>query len=138
MRFNASNPAARRSPPAGRSPVPSRRRATTPAPRAILSGDGGKNATGTTGLGLGVREEEKMAVREPQRVRDLISQQGAETLARELTEYWRQRGHTEVQFWIVPLRSGNWHSTGTTKQAPVWGVRGNLVRGLPPKAEAPR
>lgn len=69
--------------------------------------------------------------------RDLISEEGAETLARELNDYWRQRGHTEVQFWIEPMRRGNWHSTGTTKQAPVWCVRSNLVGGLPPK-QAPR
>jgi hypothetical protein len=68
-------------------------------------------------------------------VRDLISREGAEMLARELNDFWRQRGHTEVQHWIEPLRAGNWHSTGTgeAKQAPIWCVRGNLVRGLPPK-----
>jgi hypothetical protein len=73
-----------------------------------------------------------MAEREPQRVRDLISREGAEILAYELNAYWRQRGYTEAQHWIEPLRAGNWHGTGT-KQTPIWCVRSNLIGGLPPK-----
>jgi hypothetical protein len=70
------------------------------------------------------------------RSRDLISREGAEILAYELSAYWHQRGHTEVKHWIVPLRAGNWHSTGTgeAKQAPIWCVRGNLIGGLPPRS----
>jgi hypothetical protein len=51
MCFNASNLTGRRPPPAARAPVPSRRRATTPAPWAKLGLDGQKTATGTTGSG---------------------------------------------------------------------------------------
>ena len=72
------------------------------------------------------------------RARDLISQEGAETLARELNDYWRQRGYAEAQHWIEPMRAGNWHRTGETRQAPIWCVRSNLIRGLPPKADGPR
>lgn len=77
-----------------------------------------------------------MAEREPQRVRDLISKEGAETLARELTEYWHKQGFSQVQHWVRPMRTGNYRQVLAPEERGndgIWCVRGNLVRGLPPK-----
>lgn len=60
---------------------------------------------------------------------DYSSRAGAEQLAEQLTAFWHARGYRQVQFWVEPLHEPRCrHIT--------YVVRGNLVRGLPPKAEA--
>lgn len=58
---------------------------------------------------------------------DLFSKTGARLLARVITEYWLNRGyHVLAEGYPMGFGAGNWN-TGN------WGVRSNLVNGLPPK-----
>ena len=52
---------------------------------------------------------------------DLLSKRGSRLLADSITEFWRSRGHL--------VFAEGYALTGTT----AWGVRSNLVNGLPPK-----
>jgi hypothetical protein len=54
---------------------------------------------------------------------NLHSKRGARLLAEAITEYWLSRGH------LVSAESYPLDDTPT----PHWGVRSNLVNGLPPK-----
>jgi hypothetical protein len=54
---------------------------------------------------------------------DGFSKDGADALALTITNYWRERGHDNVRAWpyLLPV-------VGMT-----WGIRSNLVAGLPRK-----
>jgi hypothetical protein len=58
------------------------------------------------------------------------NQQGAERLAEELATYWQIRGFPNVKTWVV-AEHANDNNIGT-----VYGVRSNLVGGLPPREQA--
>jgi hypothetical protein len=73
---------------------------------------------------------------------DLCSQEGAEAQAKELNAWWHARGHPEVQHWVekipftaIPGMKKHVPHDGTTKHG-VFGVRSNLVNGLPPKGDS--
>jgi hypothetical protein len=52
---------------------------------------------------------------------DLLSKRGAKLLAEAIMNYWSSRGH------LVVAESYPLNAVGS------WGVRSNLVNGLPPK-----
>ena len=45
--------------------------------------------------------------------------------AERLTTFWRNKGFNDVKFFVIPEK--------TTDLRLVWGIRSNLVRGLPPR-----
>jgi hypothetical protein len=53
---------------------------------------------------------------------DGFSRAGAEQLAEVIVTYWRDQGHNSVRAWPYRFNDG-----GND-----WGVRSNLVAGLPP------
>lgn len=53
---------------------------------------------------------------------DRCSESAAKQLARDLTDSWKARGH-DVTFWAIPQ--------GSNRRKSVWGVRSNLVNGIP-------
>ncbi|MDE2096291.1 MAG: hypothetical protein KGL39_03530 [Patescibacteria group bacterium] len=55
--------------------------------------------------------------------------EGASRLRKRLIEYWHSRGHTNVHVSIVP---------GNYRQFSLYGIRSNLVNGLPPSRTVPR
>jgi hypothetical protein len=69
---------------------------------------------------------------DPRSLRDLTSRDGAEANARELDAWWHSRGFLQVRHWaeITGDEGPNAHQR-------VWGVRSNLINGLPPR-DGPR
>lgn len=65
------------------------------------------------------------------KIRDLSSQEGAFALARELDEWWHSRGFSTVQHW--PERIPGLKRNTKRHESKLWGVRSNLVDGMPPK-----
>lgn len=63
-------------------------------------------------------------------LRDNLQEHHAHALARELTHWWHGRGFPQVEFRAERLSA--------TKAGDLWGVRGNLHNGLPPRADMPR
>jgi len=59
--------------------------------------------------------------------RDRISFSGANMLAVEIANWWRERGHPGIQTWVepIPLRFA--------VDRPVYMVRSNMVNGKPPR-----
>jgi transposase len=55
---------------------------------------------------------------------DTLSKGDAEKLARRITAYWRDQGYS-VACWI--------EQSGTSQRHKFWGVRSDLVNGLPAK-----
>jgi hypothetical protein len=54
------------------------------------------------------------------------SREAAALLASQIKDYWRQRGHAEVETWVqLALTDKSGHQ--------IFAVRSNLVRGLPPR-----
>ena len=51
---------------------------------------------------------------------DCFSKDGADALAATIMTFWRDKGAPYVKAWAYLMRSGD------------WGVRSNLVGGLPP------
>ena len=60
-------------------------------------------------------------------VRNLLSRGGAMSAAREIVEIWRAHGHDNVTAEIAPILSLQGMATG------YWGVKTNLINGLPPR-----
>lgn len=58
-----------------------------------------------------------------------LDREGAIRLRRRLTHYWHSRGFTDVQFSIVPTNY---------RRFALYGIRSNLVNGLPPRRTPPR
>jgi hypothetical protein len=54
----------------------------------------------------------------------LRSYSGASHLADKIRNYWKQRGH-KVRVWVADREQD--------RSQPIYGVRSNLVGGLPPK-----
>jgi hypothetical protein len=61
-------------------------------------------------------------------LRDLTSHDGAEENARELDAWWHAHGFRQVRHWAEMIGD-----EGRNAHQPVWGVRSNLVNGLPPR-----
>ena len=57
--------------------------------------------------------------------RDLCSEGGAHYLANKLDQWWHDYGYPQVSHHAIPLAS--------TRLGALWGVRSNLVNGLPPR-----
>jgi hypothetical protein len=51
-----------------------------------------------------------------------------EDMARRVERAWHKCGHTQVRAWVI--------EEPKYKGAAIWGIRSNLVGGLPPKAAA--
>jgi hypothetical protein len=58
----------------------------------------------------------------------------ARKLADEIVAYWRQRGHTAVNTWVVA--EGVAPANDNEKERVIYGVRSNLVNGFPPRKDA--
>ena len=54
------------------------------------------------------------------------SHEQAQILASRVKNYWRQKGHAGVDVWVE-------QATTDKSGHPVFGLRSNLVRGLPPR-----
>src|SRR5690242_8774639 len=67
--------------------------------------------------------------------RDLSSEHGALTLARELDAWWHQRGYPQVKHTVERALARRPNSAKPDAEATMslWVVRSNLVGGLPPK-----
>jgi hypothetical protein len=59
---------------------------------------------------------------------DTLTYTGAEIIARTIREFWHSRGYTRVRVERFELGEGYWKT---------WGVRSNLVNGLPPEVTKP-
>ena len=64
-------------------------------------------------------------------VKDHISEDGAQKLARRIREYWADRG-LKVTTSVAPIWVG---AAGDGKGA-VYGIRSNMVDGVPPRVSA--
>lgn len=63
---------------------------------------------------------------------DFSGELGAHKLAKELDAWWLVRGHPQVKHHVITVGSfGKNHGSGRT----IYGVRSNLVNGLPPKVD---
>lgn len=70
----------------------------------------------------------------------LFDEPAAQRLAQHLTRYWRSQGGASAKFW--PERDDAMSEPHTTpggvfvtaRKVIAWGVRSNLVNGLPPRA----
>lgn len=60
---------------------------------------------------------------------DLAGKHGAEQLAAKIERYWHERGHDNVRAWVEakPIIM--------PQDAPVYSVRTNLIKGMPPPIE---
>jgi hypothetical protein len=54
---------------------------------------------------------------------DYCDREGAIQLANEITAYWHDRGHNQVEVQVIPL---------IDPRGSYWCIRSNLLRGLPP------
>jgi hypothetical protein len=59
------------------------------------------------------------------------NKQSAERLAEQVATYWQIHGYTGIKTWVVAERTVANDNIGT-----VYGVRSNLVGGLPPRDQA--
>jgi len=64
---------------------------------------------------------------------ELTTQEGATAHAKRLEAYWHAQGHTNVKWTALPIVGLGAKLGGTG-----WGVRSNLVNGLPPRVKAAR
>jgi hypothetical protein len=58
-------------------------------------------------------------------------------MAKELDAWWKVRGHPQVKHHVIvaaTARAGHSNDNGRT----IYGVRSNLVNGLPPRVNASR
>lgn len=74
-------------------------------------------------------------------VRELVTQHGAQTLARELNDWWHVRGYPQVNHWaehsVFKLRKPKpIDDDGNEPKQGLWIVRSNLLNGLPPRVDA--
>jgi hypothetical protein len=58
-----------------------------------------------------------------------ITQASAEALAKRIEQHWRDRGHFEVKAWAEKVAL----SPNGALRAQAYGVRSNLIRGMPPQ-----
>ena len=65
---------------------------------------------------------------------DFGSEDGARQIAGWIMAAWRAIGHPEVQAWVEREPISLKTRSGKTHQATWYGVRTNLVNGLPPSA----
>lgn len=56
-------------------------------------------------------------------MKDTFSRVGASRLVETIIRFWTEHGHKTVRAWTYRIEDGS-----------NWGVRSNLVNGLPPKA----
>lgn len=61
---------------------------------------------------------------------DFSTRLAAQCLADMIASYWRQNGHPEVVTWIES--TGSMAGSRGPRHHAVWGVKSNLVNGLPP------
>ena len=64
------------------------------------------------------------------RFRDCNSPDGVEDLCRDLSLYWKKRGFPNARFWPEREHVGFLEAN---KPRFIWGVRSNLINGVPPK-----
>jgi len=58
--------------------------------------------------------------------RELSSQIGAHALAKEIEAWWHSRGYPQVKAWVSD-------KIFTSAKGNIYGVKTNLVRGMPPR-----
>lgn len=58
--------------------------------------------------------------------RDTLARSGAHELAAEIQAWWHKRGFPQVRVWVEQV-------FGKECARETWGVRSNLVGGLPPR-----
>jgi hypothetical protein len=59
-----------------------------------------------------------------------LSYDGARRLANRLQDHWKQKGYSGAEFHVKPINTGE--AGKNMNNSPIYGVRGNLVGGLPP------
>jgi hypothetical protein len=74
---------------------------------------------------------------EPRVTTDWCTKTGADTLAEVIEHYWHDKGFVNVQAFVLSCCGIHKHGEGFArpgnKRYPVFGIRSNLVGGLPPR-----
>jgi hypothetical protein len=63
---------------------------------------------------------------------EYLDNAGAHLLAARIKEYWRVRGHLNVTTWVVTPKNLGLEEGASPDRVSTFGVRSNLVGGLPP------
>jgi hypothetical protein len=64
---------------------------------------------------------------------EYLDNAGAHLLATRIKEYWHAIGYLDVTAWVVtPKNLGLEQGTGPNNRVATFGVRSNLVNGVPP------
>jgi hypothetical protein len=66
---------------------------------------------------------------------DYLCAAGAQYLAEKIKTFWHEGGHRNVATWIVTSRNLAAEDNPNDKPVATWGVRSNLINGLPPKPQ---
>lgn len=64
---------------------------------------------------------------------DHLNPAGAQFLAEKIKQFWHEEGHLNVTTWVVTSKNLAAEDNPGDKPVAAWGVRSNLVNGLPPK-----